>query len=113
MRQRLCGFILIGLLATGVAVAQHLTGAQEQNTPMQAAPQRGDLSVGPLSKKSEKRFVHLTKRYKLTLEQQAKVRSILSKEEQDRRILSGDSFMSSGNKREEAVSLRDASQQKI
>ncbi len=55
----------------------------------------------------------MTRRYRLTPEQQAQVRSILFKEEQDIQTVSADSFMSRGNKREEVVSLHDASQQKI
>jgi len=55
----------------------------------------------------------MSKRYKLTPEQQAQVRSILFKEEQDMQTVSADTFMSGGNKREEAASLHDASQQTI
>jgi Spy/CpxP family protein refolding chaperone len=55
----------------------------------------------------------MSKRYSLTPEQQAQVKSILFKEEQDIQTVSADTSMSGGNKHEEAASLHDASQQKI
>jgi Spy/CpxP family protein refolding chaperone len=109
MKRRFCSFVLIGLLAI-VVVAQQASAAQE---PLQAGSRVSGLSAGPLSKRSETRVAHMTKRYKLTSEQQAQVRSTLVKEEEDMQTVSADRFMSGANKREEAVSLHDASQQKI
>ena len=113
MKRQLCGFVPMGLLAAGLLFAQQSGSAPELRSPLPVAPQMSDLSAGPLSKKSEERLGHMSKRYRLTAEQQALVRSILSKEEQDRQTVSADRFLSGGNKREEAVGLHDASQQKI
>lgn len=113
MKRKLCSFVLVGLLATGVVFAQQSITAQEQRTSLQAASRASVLPAGPLSKKSEKRLVQMSKRYRLTPEQQAQVRSILFKEEQDIQTVSADTLMSGGNKREEVASLHDASQQKI
>jgi Spy/CpxP family protein refolding chaperone len=113
MKRQLCGFVLVGLLATGVLFAQQAGSAPERSSPLQTASQVSDLSAGALSKKSETRLAHMTKRYKLTPEQQTQVRSIFSKEEQDLQTVSANTFMSGGNKREETDSLHDASQQKI
>jgi Spy/CpxP family protein refolding chaperone len=113
MKRQLCGFVLIGLLATEVLFAQQPGAAPELRSPLPAAPQMSNLSVGPLSKKSEKCLAHMSKRYRLTPEQQTQVRSILFTEEQDLQTVSADTFMSSGNKREEVANLHDASLQKI
>jgi Spy/CpxP family protein refolding chaperone len=112
MKRHLCSFVFIGLLATEVLFAQQPGAAPELRSPLPAAPQ-SDLSVGPLSQKSEKRLAHMSKRYRLTPEQQAQVKSILLKEEQDIQTVAAARFMSNGNKREEAVGLHDASQKKI
>ena len=71
-----------------------------------------DTSV-PLAKDLQKRFMHMSRRYKLTNVQQSQVRSILFKEQQDRETVSADPYMSPKDKREEQASLFDASQQKI
>jgi Spy/CpxP family protein refolding chaperone len=113
MKRQLCGFVLIGLLATEILFAQQPGTTPELRSPLPAAPQMSDLSARPLSKKSEKRLAHMSKRYRLTPEQQAQVRSILLKEEQDTQTVAAARFMSNGNKREEAVGLHDASQEKI
>jgi hypothetical protein len=113
MKRQLCGFVLIGLLATEVLFAQQPGAEPELRSPLPAAPQMSDLSAGPLSKKSEKRLAHMGKRYRFTPVQQAQVRSILLKEQQDIQTVAAARFMSNGNKREEAVGLHDASQQKI
>jgi Spy/CpxP family protein refolding chaperone len=113
MKRELCSFVLVGLLATGVVFAQQPTPAQEQRTSLQAASRASVLLADPLSKKSEKRLVHMSKRYRLTPQQQAQVRSILFKEEQDIQTVSADTLMSGGNKREEVAGLQETSQQKI
>jgi Spy/CpxP family protein refolding chaperone len=113
MKRQLCSFAPVGLLATEVLFAQQPGAAPEQRSPLPAAPQMSDLSAGPLSKKSEKRLAHMSKRYRLTPEQQAQVRSILLKEQQDIQPVAAARFMSKGNKREEAAGLHDASQEKI
>lgn len=110
MKGQVWSVVLIGSLITGVMFAQQTTAAQEQNTPLQTA---SSFSTGSLSQIYEKRLAHMSKRYRLTLEQQAQVRSMLFKEQQDMQTVSADSFMSGGNKREEIASLHDASQQKI
>jgi Spy/CpxP family protein refolding chaperone len=113
MKRQLCSFALVGLLSTGVVFAQQPTPAQEQRTSLQATSRASALPGGSLSKKSEKRLAHMSKRYRLTPEQEDQVRSILFKEQQDIQTVSTDTLMSGGKKREEVVSLHDASQQKI
>ena len=55
----------------------------------------------------------MTRRYKLTAEQQTQVKTILIKEQQDMQTVLADTYMSVGNRREEVASLHEASQQKI
>jgi hypothetical protein len=55
----------------------------------------------------------MTKRYKLTPDQQSQLRSILLKEQRDMQTVNSDAFMSRGNKRDELVDLHEASQQKF
>ena len=55
----------------------------------------------------------MTRRYKLTAEQQTQVKTILIKEQQDMQTVTADTFMSKDNRREEVASLHEASQQKI
>src|ERR1700757_658392 len=69
-------------------------------------------SVAALSKRFEKRFARMTTRYRLTIEQQALVKAILLKEQEDTQTVTADTFMPAGNMREEIASLREASQQK-
>ncbi len=55
----------------------------------------------------------MSRRYKLTADQQAQVKTILTKEQQDMQTLSADTYMSAGNRRDEGAALHEASQQKI
>src|SRR5882757_4258441 len=113
MKRQACSFVLVGLLSTEVVFTQQPTTSQEQRSSLQATSRASVLPAGPLSKKSEKRLAQMSKRYRLTSEQQTQVRSILVKEEQDIQTVSADALMSGGNKREEVASLHDTSQQKI
>lgn len=90
--------VAVGLMA-GILTVQPLCS---QTTP---APL--------LAKGFQKRFAHISKRYKLTAAQQTQVRSILLEEQQDQQTASADHYMSGKDKREESASLFEASQQKI
>jgi hypothetical protein len=103
----LCSLLLTGLLATGIAFAQQPETSQADMVG------NSTRSAAHLSKSLEKRFLHMTRRYTLTAEQQAHVKAILLKEEQDAQTVTMDTFMSNANKREEIASLYEASQQKI
>jgi hypothetical protein len=70
-------------------------------------------SSAALKKDFQKRFSHMSKRYKLTATQQVQLRSILLKEQQDQQTVFADSYMSRKDKREEQAKLFEASQQKI
>ena len=111
MKRQLCGLMLTGLLANSV-LAQALTPASESSSPHDSS---GLLSHQALaqSKKLDKQLAHMSKRYKLTADQQAQVKTILTKEQQDMQTPSADTYLSAGNRRDEAAALDEASQQKI
>jgi chorismate-pyruvate lyase len=109
MKSQLCNALLTAFIAGGVLSAQ---SSQNSSSQISAASGNG-RSVTPLSKKFEKRFAHMTTRYRLTTEQQAQLKAILLKEQEDAQTVSADTLMSRGNKREEIASLHEASQQKI
>jgi Spy/CpxP family protein refolding chaperone len=108
MRRQGFSLVVAGILANGVLFAQ-----QTATAPARASLEANAQSAGSLSKKVEKQFTHMTKRYKLTAEQQTRVKTILMKEQQDTQTVSADTYMSVGNRREEVASLREASQQQI
>jgi hypothetical protein len=114
MKRRLCGLVPIGLLTACVLSAQQLAPRPERSVLSQTGP--ASISIardGTLSKQFQKRFVHATKRYRLTAEQRAQVKSILWKEQTDTHTLSADNFMSARDKRDEMAHLYETSQQKI
>jgi Spy/CpxP family protein refolding chaperone len=113
MKRQSPTLILIGCFAATAVFAYAPVSAQQistaQTTPSGESLPRNDI----FTPKFQKRFVHMTKRYKLTPEQQRQLKSILLKEQQDRQTVTADVYMSSGNKRNELAELHEASQQKI
>jgi hypothetical protein len=113
MKRQGSALIFIGLFAAAIMLPCPAISAQG-NSNAQTGPSGVVLSNNqPLSKKAEKRFVHVTKRYKLTAEQQRQLQSILWKEQQDTQTVKADTLMSSRRKRRELANLYEASQQKI
>ena len=109
MKSQLCNALLTTFIAGGILLAQ---SPQNSSSQIGAASGNG-RSVAALSKRFEKRFARMTTRYRLTIEQQALVKAILLKEQEDTQTVTADTFMPAGNMREEIASLREASQQKI
>jgi small-conductance mechanosensitive channel len=115
MKRPICSLVLGGLLTAGVMLAQESAAAPGRGAAFQtgaaskASVHRNDDRV----KKLKKRLARMTKRYKLTADQQIEIRSILTNEEQNVRLVKSDTFMSRGDKREEMASVHEASQQRI
>jgi hypothetical protein len=106
-----CARVVAVCTVVGFLMAQPVFSQTKlQETPAASAEAS---SSAVLTKNFEKRFTHITKRYKLTAAQKTQVRSILFKEQQDQETVSADRFMSGKDKREEKASLFEASQQKI
>jgi hypothetical protein len=109
-----CILLLTAYLPAAILSAQQLASRPARNVLPQPDPVRISASAdGALSKQFQKRFIHATRRYKLTSEQQAQVKSILLKEQKDTQTVSVDGFMSGRNKREEVARLFETSQQHI
>jgi Spy/CpxP family protein refolding chaperone len=101
-------WIFAGLLATQPAFSQtRLPETPAASSVINAQPTHA------LSGDFQKRLAHMTKRYKLTVPQQAQVQSILLKEQQDQQTVSADRYMSGKDRHEEQASLFEADQQKI
>lgn len=112
MKRQLCGLMLTGLLATSMILAQAPNSASESGTPHDPS---GLLSHQALaqSKKLDKQLAHMSRRYKLTADQEAQVKTILMKEQQDMQTVSADTYMSAGSRRDETATLHAASKQQI
>jgi Spy/CpxP family protein refolding chaperone len=112
MKRQLCGLMLTGILATSVMLAQGPNSGSASGTPPDSSEPLSHQAAAR-SKKLDKQLAHMSKRYKLTADQQAQVKTILTKEQQDMQTLSADTYLSAGNRRDEAAALDEASQQKI
>lgn len=55
----------------------------------------------------------MTRRYKLTADQQSQMQAILLDQQQDMQTVGADTYMSAANKRAEFATLHEASQQEI
>jgi Spy/CpxP family protein refolding chaperone len=97
------GLLAAGLMAIG-AFAQRL------DPPAPSPTVRGDTVLG---ESLSKRLAHMTKRYKLTAEQQSRIRSIFLHEQQDMQVVNSDRFMSHRDRLAEMSNVHEANQQKI
>lgn len=111
MKRQLCSLVLTGLLATGVMLAQEPGSAPDQNAPQAeggTGGHRGDHMMDP-----DERLAHMTKRYKLTADQQSQIKPILQDEQQQMQSMRSDTTASREDKRAKMMSMHQASQQKI
>src|SRR5882757_4306226 len=69
MKRQLCSLVLTGLLATGVMLAQEPASAPDQQAPQADAGGMGGHRGGNMMD-PDQRLAHMTKRYKLTADQQ-------------------------------------------
>jgi protein CpxP len=112
MKRHLCGLVLTGLLATGVMVAQEPGSAPEQGAPQAdgggMGGHRGGHRMDP-----DQRLAQMTKRYKLTSDQQSQIKPILQDEQQQMQSMHSDTSTSREDKRAKMQSMHQADQQKI
>ena len=114
MRRQFCSFVLTGLPTAWVMLAQEPVVGSGQAAASQVGV--GGVSSrhdGDRSKKLDKRLAHMTKRYRLTADQQSQIKSILQKKQQDAQLVNLDTFVSRRDRHEEMASVVEASQQKI
>jgi protein CpxP len=111
MKRQLCSLVLTGLLATGVMLAQEPGSAPEQSAP-QAEGGMGGHHGGHMMD-ADQRLAHMTKRYKLTADQQSQIKPILQDEQQQMQGMRSDTSTSRDDKRAKMQSMHQASTQKI
>jgi Spy/CpxP family protein refolding chaperone len=113
MKRQLCSLVLTGLLATGVMLAQEPGSAPEQGAPQAEGGGMGGHRGGGNMMDPDQRLAHMTKRYKLTADQQSQIKPILQDEQQQMQAMRADTSASRDDKRAKMQSMHQASQQKI
>lgn len=112
MKRQLCSLVLTGFLATGVMLAQEAGSAPEQNAPQTEGGGMGGHHGGHMMD-PDQRLAHMTKRYKLTADQQSQIKPILQDEQQQMQSMRSDTTTSREDKRSKMMSMHQADQQKI
>lgn len=113
-RQVLCSLVLTGLLATGGMMYAQEPGSapQDQSAPQAEGGGMGHHGGGRMMD-PDARLAHMTKRYKLTADQQSQIKPILQDEQQQMQSLRGDTSASRDDKMAKMKGIHDASTQKI
>jgi len=112
MKRQLCTLVLTGLLATGVMLAQEPGSAPEQGAPQAEGGGMGGHHRGGMMD-PDQRLAHMTKRYKLTSDQQNQIKPILQDEQQQMQSMRSDTTSSREDKHAKMQSMHQASTQKI
>jgi protein CpxP len=112
MKRQLCSLVLTGLLATGVMLAQEPGSAPEQSAPQAEGGGMGGHRGGRMMD-PDQRLAKMTKRYKLTADQQSQIKPILQDEQQQMQSMRSDTSTSRDDKRAKMQSTHQASTQKI
>jgi Spy/CpxP family protein refolding chaperone len=112
MKRQLCSLVLTGLLATGVMFAQQPGSAPDQGNPQAEGGGMGGHGGGHMMD-PDQRLAKMTKRYKLTADQQSQIKPILQDEQQQMQSLRSDTTSSREDKHAKMQSMHQASTQKI
>jgi protein CpxP len=113
MKRQLCSLVLTGLLATGVMLAQEPGSAPDQNAPQAEGGGMGGHGGRGMMMDPDQRLAHMTKRYKLTADQQSQIKPILQDEQQQMQSMRSDTTSSREDKMAKMKSTHEASSQKI
>jgi Spy/CpxP family protein refolding chaperone len=113
MKRQLCSLVLTGLLATGVMLAQEPGSAPEQGAPQADSGGMGGHRGGRGMMDPDQRLAHMTKRYKLTADQQSQIKPILADEQTQMQSMRSDTTSSREDKMAKMKSTHEASNQKI
>ncbi len=116
-----CTLALAGILASGTLFAQEPGSAPEQAAPpSQGQMDRGQMDQGGrggmhrgLRMDPDERLARMTKRYKLTSDQQSQIKPILADEQQQMQSMRGDQSGAGQEKMDRMRSMRQADNQKI
>ena len=112
MKRQLCTLVLTGLLATGVMLAQEPGSAPEGGAPQAECGGMGGHHGGHMMD-PDQRLAHMTKRYKLTADQQSQIKPILQDEQQQMQTMHAGTSTPQADKRAKMMSMHQESTQKI
>src|ERR1700744_5773172 len=116
MKNQLCRLAISGLLATGLTLCSAAAFAQQDNaaapTPDASAPQQGS-GYGHQPRTPDEQVARMTKRYKLSSDQQAQIKPIIANQQQQVQALRQDSSLSRADKMAKIKSIHEDSSSKI
>ena len=113
MKNQLYRLAISGLLATGLTLGSAAVFAQAAPAPDASAPQQGAGQWGHQPKTPDEQVARMTKRYKLSSDQQAQIKPILANQQQQIQALRQDSTLSREDRMAKVKSIRDDSSSKI
>ncbi len=115
MKNQLSRVVLSGLLATGLAFCAGSAFAQQDNaTPPDASAQQPMGHMGRMGQMTpDEQVARMTKRYKLSADQQTQIKPIVADQQTQMQALRGDSSMSRDDKMAKMKSIREDSSAKI
>jgi protein CpxP len=118
MKNQLSRIALSGLLATGLTFCAGSAFAQQDNaTPPDASAQQPMGGMGHMGRMGQmtpdEQVARMTKRYKLSADQQTQIKPIVADQQTQMQALRGDSSMSRDDKMAKMKSIREDSSAKI
>jgi protein CpxP len=109
MKKQLCTIALSGLFALGIPALS--AAAQDTMQPQGGAMQQGGGMHHGMS--ADDQLAHMTKRYKLTSDQQSQIKPILEAQQQSMMQMHSDTSMSREDKMAKMQSMREDNKTKI
>jgi protein CpxP len=109
MKKQLCTIALSGLFALGIPALS--ASAQDAPPPQGDSMQQG--GGGHRGMNADDQLAHMTKRYKLTADQQGQIKPILEAQQQSMMQMHSDNSMSREDKMAKMKSAREDSKSKI
>jgi Spy/CpxP family protein refolding chaperone len=113
MKNQLYRLAISGLLATGLTLGSAAVFAQAAPAPDASAPQQGTGQWGHQPKTPDEQVARMTKRYKLSSDQQAQIKPILANQQQQIQALRQDSTLSREDRMAKVKSIHEDSSSKI
>jgi protein CpxP len=115
MKNQFCRIALSGLLATGLTLFTAAAFAQQDNSAPPPAQQGGNGGgrMGRQQMDPDQQVARMTKRYNLSVDQQAQIKPILVNQQQQMQALHGDSSLSQDDRMAKMKGIREESSTKI
>ena len=110
MKKQLCTIALSGLFAIGIPA---ISASAQDAPPPQGDSMQQQGGGGHHGMNADDQLAHMTKRYKLTADQQSQIKPILDAQQQSMMQMHSDTSMSREDKMAKMQSMRQDSTQKI